>query len=93
MKAIQPTPGTTISVADGWGNNGLLPLYSNPQLPSRFLLSAQDSTQTLGPRSKRKYQCTLPRDGKSFSPKPHLDILMRAYTGDKPFVSGHLPVP
>lgn len=36
---------------------------------------------------KRKYTCTLPHCGKSFAQKTHLDIHIRAHTGDKPFVS------
>lgn len=36
---------------------------------------------------KRKYTCTLPHCGKGFSQKTHLDIHIRAHTGDKPFVS------
>lgn len=36
---------------------------------------------------KRKYNCNLPGCGKSFAQKTHLDIHIRAHTGDKPFVS------
>ncbi|KAJ5173952.1 uncharacterized protein N7500_001883 [Penicillium coprophilum] len=35
---------------------------------------------------KRKYNCTLPGCGKSFAQKTHLDIHIRAHTGDKPFI-------
>lgn len=38
---------------------------------------------------KRKYNCNLPGCGKSFAQKTHLDIHIRAHTGDKPFVSPH----
>ncbi|KAJ5375364.1 hypothetical protein N7517_007370 [Penicillium concentricum] len=35
---------------------------------------------------KRKYNCNLPGCGKSFAQKTHLDIHIRAHTGDKPFI-------
>ncbi|KXG51165.1 Zinc finger, C2H2 [Penicillium griseofulvum] len=35
---------------------------------------------------KRKYNCSLPGCGKSFAQKTHLDIHIRAHTGDKPFI-------
>ncbi|QQK45486.1 Zinc finger, C2H2 [Penicillium digitatum] len=35
---------------------------------------------------KRKYNCSLEGCGKSFAQKTHLDIHIRAHTGDKPFI-------
>jgi hypothetical protein len=92
MKTIQsrPSPGIPQFPAlqpPEAHSNGLLPSYSNPPLPSRFVLTVQDRMPTPGTRSKRKYQCNLPHCGKSFSQKTHLDIHTRAHTGDKPFVS------
>ncbi|OJJ43721.1 hypothetical protein ASPZODRAFT_73594 [Penicilliopsis zonata CBS 506.65] len=37
-------------------------------------------------KKPRKYICTHPQCGKGFAQKTHLDIHMRAHTGDKPFV-------
>lgn len=39
------------------------------------------------PRSRKKYQCSVPSCSKVFFQKTHLEIHVRAHTGAKPFVS------
>lgn len=39
------------------------------------------------PRSRKKYQCSVPSCSKVFFQKTHLEIHIRAHTGAKPFVS------
>ncbi|KAJ5092258.1 hypothetical protein NUU61_007128 [Penicillium alfredii] len=51
---------------------------------SRYLLTNEGQLSRSG--KKRKYTCTLPDCGKSFAQKTHLDIHIRAHTGDKPFI-------
>lgn len=88
MKAIQSKaiqPGShqlpPLQQLSHGGNTGYTPSYSNPQLENHT------SPKSMDQKSKRKYECILPHCRKSFSQKTHLDIHMRAHTGDKPFVS------
>lgn len=44
-----------------------------------------------GFRSRKKYQCHIPACAKVFFQKTHLEIHVRAHTGQKPFVSDRQP--
>lgn len=91
MKAIQAKPDSPPSPP--MQQHSLPPLqqvaplgYPTYQMsPPRRLLTSEGPVSQ--PDKKRKYICTLPDCGKSFSQKTHLDIHTRAHTGDKPFVS------
>lgn len=91
MKAIQAKPDSPSPPP--MQHQSLPPLqqvaplgYPSYQMsPPRRLLSSEAHVSRAD--KKRKYTCTLPDCGKSFSQKTHLDIHTRAHTGDKPFVS------
>lgn len=70
------------------GNNWIHPTYvgSVPGTQGLFA-SQQDRVPATSQKPRRKYECNLPQCRKSFFQKTHLDIHMRAHTGDKPFVS------
>ena len=55
---------------------------------SKFKLTGEDVQDEAGsPKGgKKRYQCTVEHCSKSFYQKTHLDIHVRAHTGDKPYV-------
>ncbi|KLJ10625.1 hypothetical protein EMPG_14005 [Blastomyces silverae] len=72
-------------------NNGVAnwihPAYTNQMAGNQAIFpnAPQDRVPPSNQKAKRKYECTLPHCRKSFFQKTHLDIHMRAHTGDKPF--------
>jgi hypothetical protein len=56
---------------------------------SKFKLTGEDlQDEASSPKGgKKRYQCTIEGCSKSFYQKTHLDIHVRAHTGDKPYVS------
>ncbi|EFW22551.1 hypothetical protein D8B26_000785 [Coccidioides posadasii str. Silveira] len=67
----------------GWSH----PAYGGSAPGGQGLFTSQpDRSLTTKQKPRRKYECNLPHCRKSFYQKTHLDIHMRAHTGDKPFV-------
>lgn len=69
--------------------NWIHPAYANQMAGNQAIFPSppQDRIPSSNQKPKRKYECNLPQCRKSFFQKTHLDIHMRAHTGDKPFVS------
>ncbi|PTU18684.1 hypothetical protein P175DRAFT_0484041 [Aspergillus ochraceoroseus IBT 24754] len=80
MQSLPPLQRLTHPVAPTYSQPYIPPAAANP----RSVGIAEDPPSRSG--KKRKYVCTLPQCGKSFAQKTHLDIHMRAHTGDKPFI-------
>lgn len=60
---------------------------SRPMYPYGSPMASIPESTPPGQRSRKKYECTFANCSKVFYQKTHLDIHIRAHTGDKPFVS------
>ena len=92
MKTIQVKPESTLDSSNHSSLNA-----SPMDQCSNQLIGPKPSTN--GPvalpqrrlRPRKKYQCSIPSCAKIFFQKTHLDIHVRAHTGQKPFVC-HSPI-
>jgi hypothetical protein len=83
MKAIQTKAATAQSSPVTPVKQSYSPAYQHSERSRLTSPQSEDGK----PSSKKRYQCNILGCNKAFYQKTHLDIHIRAHTGDKPYVS------
>jgi hypothetical protein len=82
LPALNPTQRPEPTYYGNPFSNGYAPVPDKP-MPA---VAIQDEKPKSGQKEKKRYECDIPGCNKSFLQKTHLEIHIRAHTGDKPFV-------
>jgi hypothetical protein len=88
LPALTPTQRPEQTYYGNPFSNGYATVPEKPMPPA--VAAVPEEKPKSGQKEKKRYECDIPGCNKSFLQKTHLEIHIRAHTGDKPFVGDPL---